>query len=361
MRFSEIINEITRRDFLKGAGATAGLVMMPNTAQSAEYTTRSVGKWTISIRTSKFDQPEYYAWNEGFYYNGRRLTYSNGSGKSSSNFNQIKPNTLARYIVDNNKNIKGKITDGDTIDFTADISELTKAKTIEINFENYNRLYRETSTRETKIDLSGFKEVVDFFKNPTEILAREKQTQAEKDAKLRAQYEKDAKQKEIERLKNQEKEQKQEQQIKQFNTNLNSFAERTGKLFTDRFKFLIGSKMKNVQHIPDTKVQVQIKEDGTLVKFGIYPNQHNDQNFSFFGLSAADQQKAGKAIWELFKNPKLYIDLFSTVPPDVFQQANENGVMVMDIIFSGSNQIQAEIKIPKLQNTGMTSSYKFTI
>lgn len=188
MRFSEIINEITRRDFLKGAGATAGLAMMPNVAQSAETEWIKIKDWNFTIKKSKFDRVETIAVTDysnggALIYNGNSLYYYNGTGEASSNFQLIAPGSLVRYIIDDGKILSTVADANGNVVLTNKIPLLLNAKKIEFNFNIYNRIRRtSTSGAETTVKLDGFDIVVKYFNQPEKLKSIEQVAKDQEDS-----------------------------------------------------------------------------------------------------------------------------------------------------------------------------------
>jgi hypothetical protein len=320
MRFSEIINEISRRDFLKGAGATTFSAILPNITNA---TTRETAISNIASIAGTIHDMQKLGWS--------RSQIIKDFERRNTGPDLMKVVTIVASMA-----------------FVYPKGYLTRAEFV--------RMVEQQARQNLPDD--------------PEQVARKKAEADKIDRSYRDRLKRDQEEMRKEKEIADEKQRIEQEKIDNFNKDLTEFASRSSELITQRFNYLIQNKMKRIESIPDTKVQVQITANGSLAKFGIYPNQHNDQIFSFLGLSSYDQQKNGKAAWELFKNPKLYLDLFPEVPADVFQQASENNIMIMDIEFSGenwsiqngfSNTINVVINFTKLTNPKLLSNYKFQI
>lgn len=187
MRIDEILteqelDEISRRDFLKGAGAAVGLAAIPQISKAEEYQSRKIGNWDISIIKSKFNPTRIYAlagayqpYYGSLVYENNNLYYSGGNGKSSSKFHMISPSSIVRYIVDNGPIQTIKSDSSGIVNFTKQIPLLVKSNKIELSFNDYNTLnYAVEKGSETEIYIDGLAEVIDFMKNFQSILSNEK-------------------------------------------------------------------------------------------------------------------------------------------------------------------------------------------
>ena len=166
MKINEIVTEdLSRRGFLKGLGASAALSAAGATKAEMNTFSENIGPWQItgSTKTSKFGDPtktEINAWNNSLVYTGK-TRYFYESGK-----NTLLPNSPVKYMIDG-KNIKNTNVDSTgTIWFTDELSNLMKASTLDVQFYLYNTRYKTKEKSEFQWNVSGLDKVVEYFKNP---------------------------------------------------------------------------------------------------------------------------------------------------------------------------------------------------
>jgi len=196
MKITDVVKEdITRRGFLQGAGAAA-VAGAAGGVSAAEYESKEIGNWEFSVRNSKFDgksvspattqyTPGGHDGNQGhngggkFRYDGKSLTYWSGSGGPVSKFDQIQPNTVVRYSIDNGP-IKSTRSDNiGSVDFTKEIPALMNANKIEIAYTYLNNRSKNTGPAENSLLVNGFKEIYHIFKNEKVVKESVKQGVAE--------------------------------------------------------------------------------------------------------------------------------------------------------------------------------------
>ena len=169
MKINQIISEIDRRGFLKGMGAAA--IATAAGSADAAISTDDIAGWFISTETSKFGVPtQKHALKNDFIYDGSTLSFSIGNGQGRE---MLKPGSVVKFIAGGGIQT-AKVNDYGSVNFTPYIKQLQNTNKVDIRFTYINRITRVERTHEREFDVSGFNEVIEYFKNPQQYKKKDK-------------------------------------------------------------------------------------------------------------------------------------------------------------------------------------------
>ena len=151
--------------------------------------------------------------------------------------------------------------------------------------------------------------------------------------------------------------------IRKIEAELYSFNQSVSNNLKSKFNRALGDKVNEIMNIPNINIQLQVRADGTIAGFDTTGDEHARKIFGPGGVSSYDKITMGKPAYDLLLNPNLYKGIFNNISDDLFQIASDKGLMSVELslggvnLFNSNEKLHGTISIPKLRELGIRSNF----